>query len=408
MPLFRHVRGCAKAFLICSALLTGCSTAAKQSPLAVHQPASLCGPLAEAATEARAPNGKSGESRNSTTFQHVNHEIVSDDPVTVPADGADLFTGQAELDLAFLEEQVQARNPSLQAALAVWGAAAEKTSQASALDDPMLQTMAAPGTFASNSSTQSSYVVGVGQKLPWFGKRGLRGQVAQWNSVAASFDHGDVKLRLAEAARLAFYDYYYVFQQAELNKANLEAVTSYHDTARSKFEANQVSQQDMLQATVELARIEQMQVEIERARVVAVARINQLLHRDPQLPVPPAVRQLPMDFELDDADVLRERALQQRPDIAALAARLHAEQNALALVCKEYYPDFEIMGKYDSFWTDVVQRGQVALNLNIPLNQSRRGAAVREAVFNLSKMKADYDQQVDAVKNEVQTAHARL
>src|SRR6185312_9116707 len=73
-----------------------------------------------------------------------------------------------------------------------------------------------------------------------------------------------------------------------------------------------------------------------------------------------------------------------------------------------FYPDIEIFGKYDTFWTDPAQRGQVGANLNIPLNQSRRQAAVREAMFRVNKMQAEYNQEVDTVRSEVQTAFARL
>jgi outer membrane protein TolC len=111
---------------------------------------------------------------------------------------------------------------------------------------------------------------------------------------------------------------------------------------------------------------------------------------------------------LPNVDELRLRAIEQRPDLRALAARLQSEQNALALTYKEYYPDIELMGKYDSFWTDVVQRGQVALNVNMPLYRGRRDAAVREAMHRVNRLQAEYEQQVDLIRNDVQSSYARV
>ncbi|MGA2035697.1 MAG: hypothetical protein ABSG68_25900, partial [Thermoguttaceae bacterium] len=54
-----------------------------------------------------------------------------------PADGDDPFRGQTELSLAVLLTEVQARNPSLQAAAAAWRAATQRYPQAVALEDPM-------------------------------------------------------------------------------------------------------------------------------------------------------------------------------------------------------------------------------------------------------------------------------
>jgi hypothetical protein len=108
----------------------------------------------------------------------------------------DPFAEAAELQLELLVSAVTSRNPSLQAANAAWSAAAERYPQAVAFDDPMMQTMFAPATFSSGSPTQSSYVLGVAQRVPWHGKRALRGQIAEWDATAASWDASEVQLRL--------------------------------------------------------------------------------------------------------------------------------------------------------------------------------------------------------------------
>ena len=97
--------------------------------------------------------------------------------------------------------EVLRRNPSLEAAQAAWNAAAERYPQVVALEDPLFQSMLAPGSFRSSSSVQASYFVGIAQKVPWAGKRALRGQIAQAEANAASLDSQDVRLRLTEATR---------------------------------------------------------------------------------------------------------------------------------------------------------------------------------------------------------------
>ncbi|HTI51899.1 MAG TPA: TolC family protein, partial [Planctomycetaceae bacterium] len=167
-------------------------------------------------------------------------------------------------------------------------------------------------------------------------------------------------------------------------------------------------QQDVLQADVELAKLESRHIELQQNERVAIARINTLLHRVPDHPLPPTPPLLATSDVIPAAEQLRQTALAQRPDLAAQAARIQAEQASVALACKEYYPDFEFMGRYDQFWTDVEQRPQVGMNVNVPLNQTRRKAAVREAMFRLSKMQAEYDQQVDNIGHDVEAGLARL
>jgi outer membrane protein TolC len=406
MPLFRSAGGCAMAGSICALMFAGCASSSNAARQALRSPPPRPPSVKLLARDA-APDEHS-QARGPADIKPVSYEELAESLSAPPSDGDDPFAGEPELPLPLLVAEVQRRNQSLQAALAAWGAAAQKYPQVIALDDPTLQTMVAPASISPYSGVQASYIIGVGQKLPWWGKRELRGDVALWNAAAASRDYEETQIRLAAAARLAYYDYYSAFRQLEVNDAGLAAVQAFRDTARSKFEANQVTQQDVLQADVELAQLEQRRVEIEQMRQVAAARINTLLHREPQLPLPIPVEHLNVADHIPDDNLLRVQAVENRPELGALVARLRAEQNALALMCKEYYPDFEIMGKYDSFWTDPNQRGQVALNLNIPLNAARRQAAVEEAIFRVRKMQADYNQQVDTVRNEVQAAYARL
>lgn len=345
------------------------------------------------------------------SLQTVAHD-VDESPVEVidiaPIATDDPFATTAQLQLELFVALVKARNPSLQAANAAWSAAAERYPQAIALDDPMLQTMFAPATFSSGSSTQSSYVLGMAQRVPWHGKRALRGQIAQWDANATGWDAAEVQLRLDATARIAFFDYYLTQRELDLNLKNVEVTQDSRSTAKSKYEANQVSEQDLSLADLELAKLEQERLELKRAEQIAIARINTLIHRRPDSPIPPAPRELGAPDDQQDIDSLRETALYQRPELAALSAKIQSEQAAIALACKEYYPDFEFMGRYDSFWTDTVQRPMVGMNMNIPLNRDRRGAAVREAQCRLTKLLAEHAQQQDMVREEVQVAYARI
>lgn len=398
MLLFRW--GCALAAIIVSAGLSGCRTTPRPAePLAFR-------PIEDRTVAGRALSAAPPSANSVVATASYESPLSSDGLVTSDID--DPFAGHSELSLTLLVAEVQRRNPSLQAAVAAWASAAERYPQVVALDDPMFESMFAPGSFPSSSNVQSSYFLGIAQKVPWSGKLALRGQIAQAASNAASFDSQEVQLRLAEATRLAYFDYYLVYRELEINSATTDDFRQFRDTADEKYKSNLVTQQDVLQAEVELAKLESRLIELEQNERVTVARINTLLHRVPNHPLPAPPAAIDVVDSLPNVEFLRQFALEQRPELAAQAARIQAEQASVALACKEFYPDFEFMGRYDQFWTDVVQRPQVGMNVNIPLNQSRRKAAVREAMFRVSKMQAEYAQQVDNIRHDVQTAFARV
>ncbi|HEX7450249.1 MAG TPA: TolC family protein [Pirellulales bacterium] len=369
-----------------------------------------------------APALREGDARrqrrpDESAAERRSHETAVITPVRhrrwqTPPTADDPFGNQVELLWPALVEQVLARNRTIDAMAAAWRAARERYPQAIALDDPVFTSMLAPASLNSGIAklpgNSAGYLVGGAQKLPWFGKRQWRGEVARRESGAAWMDLQDTRLQIVEAAGLAYFDYFLARRRLALNLQNTAKLRQFREIAQRQYEATLAPQQDMLQADVELAELTRQQIELERLERIAVARINTLLHRVPDayLPVPPDRLASPL-LALSPSQ-LRAGALARRPDLAALAAELRAEQARLQLAFKEFYPDFELFGRYDNFWAQPTQRGQVGLNMNVPLYRDKRQAAVREAQWRVSRRRAEYEQRVDDVNQQVQVAYERF
>ena len=319
------------------------------------------------------------------------------------------------LDEALTEDEVVgwvlAVNPTIEAMSSAWRAASSRYPQAIALDDPMFSSALAPASFRSNL-VEGAYALQGSQKFPWFGKRQARGRQANAEAGAAFQDLQTARVTMVESARFAFLDYYMVARLVELNEQNLATVRQFRHGARAKYESNQATQQDLLQADVELAELERRAIELNRMRQIALARINALLARDVAEPLPPPPPSLSTTFALTPIDVLRARALAERPELAALAAKIRAECAALDSARLAYYPDVEVYGRYDTFWqpadTQKDLRGQVGVNMNMPIYRERRAAAVREAAAKVSQRQAEFRQQAATVEYEVASAWESL
>jgi outer membrane protein TolC len=423
MPLLPRAGICASLVLLCSILLPGCRTARPQNasmPQAAVIPSRTAN-LASGGSQAVAgpPLPRPAAAGSPAATMQVAHSQPAQSPerlpepeeIVVPAASDGMFANDGELSLPKLLDLVQARNASLDAMANAWRAAAQRYPQAIALDDPMLMTMMAPASFASNQ-VQPAYVLGGSQKIPWFGKRELRGQEAQAAASASFHEVRDARLQIAESTRLAFYEYYLLDRQLELNRQSVEILGELRDTAQVKYENNQVTQQDVLQADLELAGSERRKLELQRMYRVAIARINTLLQRHPDQPLPPPPVELAQGVDPPPADLLRQMAVTGRPDLASLAARVRAEEAAVDLAYKQYYPDAEFYGRYDSFWqpaaTQSDLRTQVGVNINVPIYRRRLQAAVCEAEFRLNQRRAEYRQREADVQYEVQSAYEQV
>jgi len=349
----------------------------------------------------------------STSIVTVSHE----EPAAVPPAGSETnadglsssdVTTRDRIALDELVAEVQERNPTAHAMYAAWQAAAQKYPQVVALDDPMFMYMVAPQSYASSSPTPNSWTVQLSQKYPGPGKRDARGQVAAWEAHAAGWDVETTRRQLAAAAKLAFFDYQLVFEQMRLNQENLKLLQELRDLARIKYESNQVPEQDVLQAEVELGERKLREVELEQMRRVAAGRINTLLHRPADSALSPPEKPNDTRSELPGVDDLTSTALEQNPDLAAKAARLASEQAAVELAAKEFWPDVDLFARHDTFWFDREQRTSIGFSLNLPVQRERRRAAVSEAVARVNQRSAELESQSDQVRFDVQSAHAKL
>jgi outer membrane protein TolC len=345
-------------------------------------------------------------------------DTVPEFPIAAPhpaATSAELpaLAGAPELSVETLVEQVLARNPSLAQMVAAWQAAQARYPQVTSLEDPMFEGTVGPGTIApDDAGIRFAYRLEVSQKIPFPGKRRLRGEGALAEASAAGHDVDDTRLQLAEGARDAFYEYYLAERALGVNGQTLRLLEGYRQNAQTRYEKGLVPQQDVALARVEIGRAQDRQLTLEETRRIAVARINTLLHLPPDTPLPPPPGSLSPAGPLPDVAELRAAALACRPDLKALADRVAAEEAALALACKDFYPDFEPFFMYDRFMGNMPDNRDLAsmlgVRLNLPVYRARRFAAVAEAEAKVAQRRAELAKQTDQVNFEVQQAYERL
>lgn len=341
-----------------------------------------------------------------TSFQSLAQPTVVESK-TLTATPA--FIGLGELSVEPLIEQVLLRNPSLAQMTATWQAASARYPQVTSLDDPMFGATIGPASFGSKE-VDGAYRLEVSQKIPYPGKRELKGQAALAESAAACNDVNDMRLQLIESAKNAFYEYYLVTRAIAVNAESLRLLSAFREEAKTRYEKALVPQQDVLQADVELGRQRERGLILERMRRVAIARINTLMHLSPDSLLPPVPDRLAPLPPLPPVDVIRSCAQSQRPDLQALANRIAADEATLRLAQKEFCPDFEVMAAYDAFWQQPEKdlRTMVGVRMNLPIQKERRLAAVAEAQARIAERRAQLDSRIDQVNLQLQEAYEQV
>ena len=228
------------------------------------------------------------------------------------------FTDMRVLSLDVLVEQVLVRNPTMAQMIAAWKAAEQRYPQVRSLEDPWFGGTIGPGTFGS-PNVNFAYIVQMSQKIPFPGKLKLRGEAAQADANAAGRDVDDIRLQLIESARTAFFNFYRVDRSLEVNEEGLRLLRDFKKNAEDRYSSGlkQATRQDIDQADVEIGRLQERDLLLNRVRQVAIARINTLMHRLPDMPLPPAPAGLDVQGALPDIKSLYAAAWTERPDLRA-------------------------------------------------------------------------------------------
>ncbi len=245
--------------------------------------------------------------------------------------------------LAQLLQESLAVRPELAGAQAVIRAEHERVAQASALPDPMLQVGLQNDGFTSIEIGRmpTSYVsVMVSQTLPWPGKRGLRGEVAQLSSTQATQQLARLKLSIEADVRRGYLELLLVRERIVLLE-RLEGLWQRTAAmARISYETGTGTQSDLLRAQLELQRLRQRRAGLLGEQSNRVSALNRLRNRplDEPLPTSQRLADLPAPAALSGQFSV-PRALSQSPELELARLEVTRAGRQVRLAEKSYYPD---------------------------------------------------------------------
>jgi len=293
-------------------------------------------------------------------------------------------------ELARLVDAALANNPELKSSQAKWQMFANKAKQASSLEDPMfmfkLQNMLAREPFVFNKDPQSSKVIGIAQQLPFWGKRAIKQEVANYEAESYKWAIEERKLELARMVKETYYQIWSVDKFMEIVDKNLRILSDFVTIAESKYSVGQGVQQDIYKANLEKSKMIDMQITLKQQRKSLEANLNYLLYRPGTTAVGPIA-----DFTLPQlslsAEQLNQSATEKRPQIKSLYSLVNKGQAGHRLAQKEFYPDFNLSFEYmfkDAINTSMVtdpgyNMFTLGVTFNLPFQQEKRHAMIAES-----------------------------
>ena len=245
------------------------------------------------------------------------------------------------LKLGDLIEEALGRNPELYAFREKWKAAKARVWQAMSWDDTNIGAdfEGIPhGRIGADRNTDIEWTVS--QKIPFPGKRFLRGRVAAKEAKMAQADFFAKEKEIVSEVKKAYSEVALRENEFQNHHETKQVLERLAQSAESRYATGQVSYSEVLKIHTELSVITNDIAKHHQQRETALARLSLLLGRNATEPLR-IVSEIPeRNFSYTKEDLMK-RALEHRPELRAMKYGVEAAKGDAVSAWFDLVPDGE-------------------------------------------------------------------
>ena len=308
-------------------------------------------------------------------------------------------------------------NPGIFESRARYEAARQRAPQVAAPPDPVVSFTQALRSVETRVGPQLNGVT-LTQAFPWFGTLELRGRVALLEATALHHLYQAARRDVIARVKEVYYDLGYVDAALGLAGEEQSLLEHYETLASARYATGQGLQQAVIRLQAEITRVIDRRHLLERQRATLAARLNTLLDRPAEAPVP-AVAPLVRPPVAVDRDELYRLGDRNRHELRAASALIEGGERSVELAKKSARPGFtasvgvtNVGRRDDAALMPLLDDGRnsvtVSLGMSLPLWGAKYRAGVVEAGAELRAHTRRRAAARNAMEMEVQEALVRL
>ena len=306
------------------------------------------------------------------------------------------------------------RNPALQSARYRRAAAEQRRPQVVSLSDPTItytRWLSSPETRVGPQRN----VLALGQKIPYPGKRSLRGDMSGEQAAVEAARIRLIARDITHEVKSVYYDLYRVDRSLRILDDYLVMLETFTSAAEEKYAAGGGTQADVLKSHVEVSEILKRRITLEGERSGLTARLNAVLNRSSDTSFD-RVAAIDTARYAQPESLVVKKALAVRQELEAADALIRKNELDVRLARLGNRPDFTIQASYitvpraaGNIASDAGKDAfGVMLNVNLPLFRKRRRAEVHEAMARVEESRSARESIQNTVTAEVAEAFGRM
>jgi len=264
-----------------------------------------------------------------------------------------------------------------------------------------------PNFTSAYTRSEPRWQPSVSQLIELGGKRGRRIDVARNELRLTELDLEAALRTLRHDVRAAYFNIGLARNTLVLGQQAVDQAKELADIARTRFEAGDIAQFEVLQANLAVDRATNDLARLENAERIARATLNQLLNRAPDAPLDLRDSLFGKPASISTPELIG-RALQSNVDLRTAEQQIAAEQSRLKLARAQRVPDLTLepgLETHDSAFSHPGFKMQVSVPLPI---FNRGGAEIKRSSAMLEQLQAERDATRQRVSSDIGRAALNL
>ncbi len=304
---------------------------------------------------------------------------------------------QAPLNLSGAVTEALEKNPEIQLLRQRLQVVSARAKQAPYLEDPEIafQLGGVPLSNPTSFNQSDTNSIGIRQKLPFFGKLGLKEKIAQQEVKVVEQELRGKEREIIAMVKMAYADLFMARRSVEILREQLEIMRAIIGATEARYQVGRVTQQDVFKALLEQSEIMNQLIVAEEDGNAAEVKLNTAMYRPPRAPI-----QVPADLTLPNGALslagVDEMALANRPELKGAEEEIGRSERMYELAERNRkYPDFMVGWDYMRMPTEMKKDRYAAMvNITIPFSPwtiGRRNYEVEESLAEIRAARANRD-----------------
>ncbi|MFH1414493.1 MAG: TolC family protein [Elusimicrobiota bacterium] len=238
-------------------------------------------------------------------------------------------------------------------------------------------------------------VLMLSQKYPFPGKLSLKGKIAESEGNVYKYTYEQDRWKVLTKLKKAYYEYFYLQKSIEIFRQEEEILDYFSKVAEQSYIVGKEKHINVLKAQVELAKVMNKIITLEKTKITVQAEINAILDYPSGKPVGEVEEPEynGMDFNWGRINMIVRKNNPVLKEKSELETRSY---NNLTLAKKEYMPDFGFTFKSREISGDFTGI-DMGVNLNLPVYFWKQKGIIKTKDKELESAQAIYKNMLNNI-----------